>query len=378
MNLKDFYLLSKGMVELIEELDPSPHYSTLADHIDNARQNATPDLKAAIDEQVNKIVEINQEFEERLSKKPHALLVLDRVNVSEFMGKNATDDLLVIIRDEAFAGSSSIRNFVDGITTSKNRLNTIVNTINELGLSFEDDTNQALLGIEYTGDYSVENTSELQARLDEINAITRAFARLVNEPRAFENPVIRGLSKSSPLVIDISTVAEASAAIVLLGKAIEWAMDRIEQQYDIRIKKQQLEKEKFSNSDIRRGFDRLEEKQTSESTLKRYAKKLVQECNPSDNGESGARNEIEKDLIQAMKSIVNMVDKGAMIVAYIPQAAVDTTEEETQTDITVNMSMSVKSLKEKQRTLRLLVEQTADEEDEGADSEDENEQQTEE
>jgi hypothetical protein len=76
----------------------------------------------------------------------------------------------------------------------------------------------------------VLTTDQLKQRLTDIEKIIHAFARLANEPTAFEKPTIYSISKSSLLSIEVGNTTaglQHAAAFMLIQRSIKWGMDRL-------------------------------------------------------------------------------------------------------------------------------------------------------
>jgi hypothetical protein len=356
VNLKDFYILATKILELLEEKDTTTLYQNLISHLNSIRNNPTSDLQQSINQTVQQIVELNASAEQELMRIPHASFMLERLNVTEYIGYSATKRLEDILRTEMYIAANSVNELMQGISSTKVQLRTILDEFSKFDIEYSSE-DVPIFSIEYNGTEEVETTDDLKVQLSEIEKVIHAFARLANDPEAFAKPQILTISKSSPLIIDIgANLANGlthAGTLLFVGKAIHWSMDRIEQLYDIRIKREEFKKQKLHNKTLEKGFDELEEKQTSEAEIKRFVNKLYKEASPGEN--AGAEEETKKALLEAVKTILKLVGEGSTLNVYMPVDKEDESDEqESVDDITLQIGLSYRQLDNKQAKLKEL------------------------
>lgn len=354
MNLRDFYIVASKILDLLTSYDPTPLYQTLIDHLNNIRSTPTPELQTLVNQTVGLIEERNRKIEEDLDKIPHSAFMIERLSINNSVGLQASSRLHEILRSEAYIAPTSVTTLMQDISAIKIQLSTIIEQLNKFGIEYKFDDAVPLLSIECQGEYGVNTTKELKSRLEDIEHVTRAFARLSGDIDAFKDPSIVSLSKSSPLIIDIGNNLTNVITYISLGKALKWAMDRIEQQYKIRLTRAQLKKEKLTNSQLEEGWDKLQAHKTEDSEIKKFVASLVKESNSSEK--TGDPETTKKDLIEAIKRLLNMIEKGARVNVYLPIGAQeeDGPEEASASEITVNIAYAYKKLENQEEKLKLL------------------------
>lgn len=354
MNIKTFYIVAKQILELIEKGDQSTHYSNLVSHLTNIRTNPTEDLQTSVNQTIEKIKANNAMVEESLAQIPHSKYVVEKLGLSEIIGEGASQRLDKIIEKEIYVAPDKVQQLINNINETKKTLASITDGFDELGVKYSLDKDIYLLSIDYYQSSAVQTTEQLKTQLDKIEGIVHAFARLTDDPKAFEKPIIASISKSSPLQIDIGDGITIAATLSIIARAVTWAMDRVEQSYDIRIKKQELKKQKLTNKQIEEGFKELEESKVSKEAVKEFAIELCKQANPKDA--SGAKSEIEKAVADAVMEIVELIDSQAEIRIYLPPEKTKTEGDEAEpVAVAVFGGLAYKKLEAKQEKLRLIA-----------------------
>ena len=281
---------------------------------------------------------------------PHSSFVIEKLDIDSCIGAGATSRLQAIIQKEAYVAPASVSKLMEDIASTKRQLQNIISEFNNFGIEYDIDEDKSILSIEYSGNIQIDTTEELKRQLSEIEKIVHAYARLTSEAKAFSKPSIVSLSKSSPLVIDIGDGAAIALALTVICKTITWIMNRVEQVYDIRIKREQLRKDKLSNDKIEEGFEELILGQFSDSEVKEHVNTIYKGANPS--GQHGSEAETKKALVEAVKALVSLIDEqGANVKVFVGPEEKDDNVDENVVDI----NNAYLRLEKKQKDLGVLT-----------------------
>jgi len=356
MNLKNFVINAMKIIEALEEYDNTANYQNLISYLTTGRTSPTPELEKSIKDTLALITKTNRQQQVALDVVPHSEYVIESLAIADKVGDGATERITSIVQDEIFNATSSIETFVQDITTAHNQLKTIITEMDKFGLEYEP-TDSALLSIEYLGDYKVDDTEALKARLSDIEAIVRAYARLTSHPEAFKKPQIVTISKSSPLIIDIGNGLAIYPTLILVAKGVSWAMDRVEQAVKIRIECEELKQKKITSKVMEKEFKALEAGETSDENIKGFVNELYKNHNPK--SATGVENETKKDLLEATKLIVKMIEGGASVKVYPPENKDEKDNGDVAQLVELNLSMSAtyKTIGKEQGQLKLLESQ---------------------
>jgi len=357
MNLKNFLVNASEIVSVLEQYDNTSNYQNLVSYLTTGRTSPTPELEKSIRDTLALIAKTNNQQQSALDVVPHSEYVIGRLGMSGQLGEAATERITAIMNDEIFNAPSSIEAFVQEVSVSLNQLRTILAEMDKFGIEYQA-PDSALLSIEYLGDYVVDDTEALKARLSDIEAIVRAYARLTDKPEAFKKPHIAAISKSSPLIIDIGDGLAIYPTLILVAKGVTWAMARVEQAIQIRIQYEELKQKKINSKTLEKEFNSLEAAETSDANIKEFVDELYKEHTPKNA--NGAENEIKKDLLEATKLIVKMVEGGASVKVYPPGSKEQNDGDEVSQLVELNLSMSAtyKTIGKEQGKLRLLESRT--------------------
>lgn len=212
MNLKDFFSLAKHVLELLNAQDPTPLYNQLISQLETTRQTPTTENQTAVIDILEEIKGRNQLIDQKLSQIPHALFILDHLDIAKYVGGTVSAALEEALRTEMYTAATSITAIIEGITKTRSYLGTIIDVFTQLGIQ-ESENDATLLSVQYSTTTSDLTTKQLRSQLLKIDKIVHAFARLTNEPQAFAEPQIRSISKSSPLIIDIGNGLQHTATL---------------------------------------------------------------------------------------------------------------------------------------------------------------------
>lgn len=353
MNLKNFLINASKIVGTLEKYDNSVNYQNLISHLTTGRTSPTPELEKSIRDTRVLISKVNRQQQASLDAVPHSEYVIEKLGITGDLGDAATKRITKIIEEEVFNAPSSIEVFVQEINTSLSQLKTILAEMHKFGLEYES-PDTAMMSIEYLGDYVVDDTEALKARLSDIEDILRAYARLSNQPEAFKKPYIVNISKSSPLIIDVGSSLAIYPTLILVAKGITWAMARVEQAIKIRIEYEELKQKKITSSTMKREFKTLETAETSEKNIKNFVNQLYKEHNPKNA--NSVENEAKKDLLEATKLMVKMIEGGVLIKVYPPEnrGEKDTPDVSQLCELNLSMSATYKKIGKQQGQLKLL------------------------
>lgn len=355
MNLNNFALIAEKIVQTLESHDNTANYQNLVSYLTTGRTSPTPEIEQSIKEALALIEQTNQIQQATLDSVPHTEYVLEKLGIEESIGTGATNKLNNILKDEIFNAPSSIEKFVSEINASLTQLKTILTEMSKFGIEFETH-DSALLSIEYLGSYEVEDTEQLKLRLTDIESIVRAYARLTDQPEAFKKPRIVSISKSSPLTIDIGDGVAIYSTLILVAKGITWAMSRVEQAVRIRIEFEELKQKKITSKNIEKEFRSLEEAETSEANIKNFVNELYKDKGSKAKTTNGVENETKKDLLEATKLLVKMIEGGASIKVYPPETpdSKENSDVGQLVELNLAMSASYKTISNEQYHLKLL------------------------
>jgi hypothetical protein len=223
-----------------------------------------------------------------------------------FVGGSAADALDSILHDEQFdpvgvlkqleAKHEAFKTFVE-----RNRQVAValkpVRTLEETALQ----AGESLLEITFLDKAAVDNVVDFAHWIDVWTRIIRAFSQLAgNKP---ESARIVFVQKSSPLIID---VAAACALVLVVGKAVDSVLEKVERYLRIRRQLEEIKKLKLENKQIEKGLS---------DEAEAFSDKVADDITGQLTGD--AKGKFAGDVVNgvklAVKDLFIFVDKGGRV-----------------------------------------------------------------
>lgn len=363
MNLKDFYTALARISQVLEQKDLASSYAQLVNGLTNFQSSPNDKAQEEINSAVSAIVTRNNEVLRDITKIPHSEFVVNHLGLNEYVSEGTPGVINNLLVNERHSAIDRLNRIAQQINNLRQRITTLITQFGDMGIEYKTEEDRSFISIEFGGRYNPTNTETLRKRLEEIESIFRAFAKLTDDPNNFAKPKIQSISKSSPLVIDIATATAAAiktpATIVLIAKSVEWLMDRIEQGVEIKLKLQEMKKTGQVSEQLEPEFDQVFEKQVNELTadpaMKVFVDTLYEETGPHSDT-NGAETEIKKDIKEAIKLLHKLLDGNSSIRPYLlpPSGEESIITEEEATNITVQTNLGYAKLENKKEELKAL------------------------
>jgi hypothetical protein len=224
----------------------------------------------------------------------------------EFVGDSAVRDLDTILHDENFdpagvlnkidAKQKAFQQFTErnsSLTTALQRVPVLKDVALRKG--------EALLEVTFTDKAAVDNIVDFEGWIDCWTKIIRAFSELAGERP--ESARIVFVQKSSPLVLDLAT---ASGLVLLIGKAVDAVLIRVERYLSIRKQVEEIKKLKLENKQIEKELEK-EADAFSEKSAHEITSELTAGMKPKPDGA------VINGLSMSVKNLFLFIDKGGRV-----------------------------------------------------------------
>mgnify|MGYP003589032184 CR=1 FL=1 len=183
-----------------------------------------------------------------------------------------------------------------------------VPSLKEVGLR----KGEALLEITFTDKTAVENIVDFEGWIDSWTKIIRAFSELAGEKPESSRVVF--VQKSSPLILDIAT---ACSLVVLMGKAVDAVLAKVERYLSIRKQVEEIKKLKLENKQIEKSLEE-EADAFSEKSAEEITTELTAGMKPKPGGD------VINGINFGIRNLFVFIDKGGRI--DCPSSAGDDTK----------------------------------------------------
>ncbi len=232
--------------------------------------------------------------------------LFDILGYGDYVGKSAIQNIEVILYDENFDPQGVIQKidakqnrFRDFVAYNRNFQIALqrVPTIHDVALN----EGEALLEITFTEKAVVDNIIDFEKWIDSWTKIIRVFSELVGEKP--ESSRIVFVQKSSPMIVDVAT---AFSLVLMVGKAVDLVLAKVERYLSIRKQIEEIKKLKLENIQIEKALE-AEADAFSEKSAKEIASQLVQGINPKPAGD------VVSGINHGIRNLFVFIDKGGRV-----------------------------------------------------------------
>jgi hypothetical protein len=270
----------------------------LSNSLRNNRQQSVSQQKEQLFDSLRSFDQISLTYSET-----HLFSVLGYEN---YVGSSAVNDIEAILHDENFDPHGVIQKieakqaaFQDFLMMNQNLQKALqrIPTFKDVALH----EGEALLEITFTDKAAVDNIVDFEGWIDSWTKIIRAFSELVGEKP--ENSRIVFVQKSSPLIIDIAT---ACSLVLMLGKAVDFVLVRVERYLNIRKQVEEIRKLKLDNKKIEKDLE-AEAESFSDKSAQEIADLITSEMGQKPGGE------VINGISLSIRKLFVFIDKGGRV-----------------------------------------------------------------
>lgn len=295
------YIKSASLVQKLQELTKLVQI-----------QMQDPNQRSVLIDKINEIESILDKssfYDEQTSV---VRAIIEKFNLQGFIGQHLLEKVRKILTQQPSIAATEL----ESLFTSLDKQYKLVNQILVGFQSFKVDDFEAvkpLLAITFPRSKGFSNADKYLDELHEIIKTLGYFQELTG-PR--EEITLFSQSSTDPTVF----LSLSIPTIILVGKCIEWALDRIEQAVNIVGKIQEIRKS---------GFDAAEKQTEVEIIAQFIAKQIAVKIKEIADGHQGTngrtKNEIEKNAKEAITRLIEHINAGVLIET---QATFDDTKPE--------------------------------------------------
>ena len=251
MKVDDLKTLATKLVEHIQKSKAEQLYQQFLQILANSLRN---NRQQPVSQQKDQLFSALRSFDQ-ISFTYSETHLFDVLGYGEYVGDAGVRELEAILYDENFdpqgviqkvdAKQKAFQQFLERNRNLQSALQRIP-TLKDVALQ----KGEALLEITFTEKAAVDNIVEFEGWIDSWTKIIRAFSQLVDEKP--ESSRIVFVQKSSPLIIDVAT---ACSLVLMVGKAVDCVLARVEKYLSIRKQVQEIKKLKLENKQIEKDLE---------------------------------------------------------------------------------------------------------------------------
>jgi hypothetical protein len=304
MKVDDLKTLAGKLVEHIQKSKIEQLYQQfvqiLANSLRNPRQQPQP-----VSKQKDDLFNALRSFD-RLSLTYSETNLFDVLEYAEYVGDSAVRDLDAILHDENFdpqgvvqkidAKQKACQQFIErnrNLQTALQRVPTLKDVALQKG--------EALLEITFMDKAAVDNIIDFEGWIDSWTKIIRAFSQLVGERP--ESSRIVFVQKSSPLIVDVAT---ACSLVIMVGKAVDSVLARVERYLSIRKQVEEIKKLKLENKEIEKQLE-AEADEFSDKSAQEITGELTAGIKPKPAGD------VINGISLGIRNLFVFIDKGGRV-----------------------------------------------------------------
>ena len=302
MKVDDLKTLSAKLIEQLQNAKLEHVYKqffqVFSNSLRNNRQQSVTKEKDQLFESLRLFDQLSLTYSES-----NLFLVL---GYGDYVGSSAVNDIKTILYDENFdpqgaiqkieAKHTAFKQFVEMIRNLQAALKKVP-TLKDVALK----KGEALLEITFTDKAAVDNIVDFEEWIDSWTKIIRAFSELVGEKP--ESSRIVFVQKSSPMIVDVAT---ACSLVLMMGKAVDCVLGRVEKYLNIRKQVEEIKKLKLENKKIAKDLA-AEADSFSEKSAQEIAEELSSGKEPKPNGE------VINGLSLSIRKLFVFIDKGGRV-----------------------------------------------------------------
>lgn len=302
MKVDDLKTLAIKLVEHIQKINAEELYQqflhVLAQSLRNNRQQSVSQQKDQLFNALRSFDKLQFTYSET-----HLFSVL---GYGEYVGQSAVREIEAVLYDENFDPQGVIqkieakqKDFQQFVQTNRNLQIALqrVPTLKDVALR----EGEALLEITFTEKAAVDNIVDFEGWIDSWTKIIRAFSELVGEKP--ENSRIVFVQKSSPLIVDIAT---ACTLVLMVGKAVDCVLARVERYLNILKQLEEIKKLKLENKQIERDLQ-AEADAFSDKTAQEITEQLTADIKLKPAGD------VVNGISLGVRSLFGFIDKGGRV-----------------------------------------------------------------
>ena len=302
MKVDDLKTLSDKLLEKIEEVNVEQLYHQFLRILTNSLKN---NREQSVSKEKEKLFNSLLSFDQLPLTYSEANL-LTILGYKEYIGSNAVAEIETILYDENFdpqgviqkieSKQNTFKQFVAMIRNLKTALQNVP-TLKDVALN----EGEALLEITFSDQAAIDNIVDFEGWIDSWTKILRAFSELVGEKP--ESARIIFVQKSSPMILDVAT---ACGLVLMIGKAVDCVLGKVEKYLNIRKQVEEIKKLKLENKKIAKDLE-SEANKFSETSSQQIAEKLISGMATKPDGA------VVNGISLSIKKLFGFIDKGGRV-----------------------------------------------------------------
>jgi len=302
MKIDDLKTLSAKIVDQIQKAKLEPIYQQFLQVFTNSLRN---NRQQSVSKEKEQLFESLQSFDQMSLTYSEANLFLV-LEYGDYVGSSAVNEIKTILYDENFdphgviqkieAKHTAFKQFIEILRNLQTALKKVP-TLKDVALN----KGEALLEITFTDKAAVDNIVDFEKWIDSWTKIIRAFSELVGEKP--ESSRIVFVQKSSPLIVDVAT---ACSIVLMVGRAVDCVLGRVEKYLNIRKQVEEIKKLKLENKKIAQ-YLAEEANSFSEKSAQEIAEELTSEKEPKPSGD------VINGLSLSIRNLFVFIDKGGRV-----------------------------------------------------------------
>jgi len=302
MKVDDLKTLSDKLLEMTKKTQIESQYQQFNHVLMNSLRN---NREQSVSQQKDQLFDSLRSFD-KLPLTYSESNLFSVLGYGDFVGDSAVNEIEAILYDQNFdpqgviqkieAKQTAFKEFVSSIRNLQNALQRVP-TFKDVSLS----EGEALLEITFSDKAAVDNIVDFEVWIDSWTKIIRAFSQLVGEKP--ENSRIVFVQKSSPMIIDVAT---ACSLVLMLGKAVDSVLAKVERYLNIRKQVEEIKKLKLDNKKIEKELE-AEADKFSDKSAQQISEDLISGFKKKPDGE------VINGLSLSICKLFVFIDKGGRV-----------------------------------------------------------------
>jgi len=288
----------------------------------------------------NAINQFDYEFSPKEQEKFRA------IKAENFFTSNFVDDIKEKIAENPMS-PAVVRDHVNQITEIRRQylenLKSLVDNLEKIGIEVDElEDNETQIGFQIPREIFHNNLDGLILELNAICKIIRAFSEVTTGN--IEEIKVGQISTTDPLIF----LAQSAPIAFALAKTVEWILAQWKEIEEIRhLRAQTAQIKQFTKKEVETLFD-TKIKEIVDNGIKEKVAEILK-SSPLDKGR---KNELEKSLKDAIKSLFARIERGMTIeLRMLPLEEIDEDSDESQENVDVNFEL-LKEIQSMQITLK--------------------------
>lgn len=260
---------------------------------------------------------------------------LDFVNeIKTKISENAISP--AVVRDHVNSFTKKRRQYIENLTN-------LISNLDKIGIKVNDlEENEIQIGFQIPRELFHNNLDGLIVELNAIKKIIRTFSEATTG--TVEEIKVGQISTTNPLVF----LAQSAPVALAIAKTVNWILEKWKEVEEIRhLRAQTAQIKHFTKNEIGDFYDK-KIKEVIDKSIEEKVKEILE----ASSSEDGRKNELEKALKDAIKSLFARIERGMTIeLRMLPLEESEDTEDESENIVEENFS-ALKSLQDLQVTLK--------------------------